>query len=71
MDNNHEMMILLKAAAQDLRRSGVPIADLTAIFSDTHETIYKDACCHVNDLGNQMMANAVVSQIMINRKAFH
>ncbi len=63
IESTHEMMILLKAAAQDLRRSEVPIFDLTGIFSDTVETVYKDDCCHLNDLGNQIMADAVVSNI--------
>ena len=65
IESTHEMMILLKAATQDLRRSEVPIVDLTAIFSNTDETVYKDACCHLNDLGNQIMADAVVSNIML------
>jgi hypothetical protein len=61
----HDRMILLKAAAQDLRRSGVPMFDLTGIFSDTDETVYRDACCHLNDLGNRIMADAVVSHLML------
>lgn len=65
IESTHEMMILLKAAAQDLRRSQVPFFDLTAIFSHTDETVYKDDCCHLNDLGNQIMADAVVSNIML------
>jgi hypothetical protein len=64
----HEMMILLKAAAQDLRRSKVPIFDLTAIFSNTDETVYIDDCCHLNDLGNQIMVDAVVSNIMLHQR---
>jgi len=60
-------MILLKAAAQDMRRSGVPIFNLTGIFSDTDEAVYKDDCCHLNDRGNQIMADAVVSNLMLNQ----
>ena len=67
----HEMMVLLKAAAEDLRRSGVPIVDLTALFSQTNETVYQDDCCHLNELGNQIMADAVASDILLyQRKPF-
>jgi hypothetical protein len=65
MEITHEMMILLKSAALDLRRSEVPIFDLTGIFSNTIETVYKDACCHLNDLGNKIMADAIVSSILL------
>jgi len=64
VENTRKMMILLKAATQDLRRSDFPIVDLTAIFSDTDETVYKDICCHLNDVDNQIMADAIVSNIM-------
>jgi len=67
VERNNEMMILLKEGVQDLRRSRVPIFDLTAIFSDTIETVYKDNCCHVNDLGNQIMADAIVSNIVLHQ----
>ena len=70
IESKHEMMVWLKAAAQDLRRSEVPITDLSTIFSHTVETVYKDACCHLNDLGNQIMADAIVSNILLyQRKA--
>jgi hypothetical protein len=65
-ESNQEMMVLLKAAAQDLRRSGVPVVDLTGIFSETKETVYQDDCCHVNDLGNEIMVDAIVSSIVLN-----
>ena len=38
----HERIMLLKVAAQDLRRSGVPMFDLTGIFSDTEgDSLYR------------------------------
>lgn len=65
-ESRNEMMILLKDAVQDLGRSGVPILDLTAIFSNTEDTVYKDDCCHLNDLGNQIMADAIVSSLILS-----
>jgi lysophospholipase L1-like esterase len=67
LEDTNEMMVLLKVAAQDLRDSGVPIFDLTGIFSSTDDTVYKDDCCHLNNLGNQIMADAVVSKIILNQ----
>ena len=38
--------------------------DLTDTFKTTHETVYKDTCCHLNDLGNQMLAKRIVEHIV-------
>jgi hypothetical protein len=54
---------LLRGAAQDLAREGVPLFDLTGIFHETPATVYVDACCHMNDRGNQIMAQHIVSVI--------
>jgi hypothetical protein len=43
---------LLRAAAQDLASEGVPVFDLTGIFHETPATVYVDARCHMNELGN-------------------
>jgi hypothetical protein len=64
VEGTNEMMGLLKVAARDLRNTGVPMYDLTGLFSHTVETVYKDDCCHLNNLGNQLMADAVVSNVM-------
>jgi hypothetical protein len=54
-------MNLLRSAAQDMASAGLPVFDLTGIFHDTPATVYKDACCHMNELGNQIMAQHIVS----------
>jgi hypothetical protein len=64
VEGTNEMMVLLKAAARNVRHAGVPMYDLTGIFSNTVETVYKDNCCHLNELGNELMADAVVSNIL-------
>ena len=69
MEGTNEMMVLLKAAVQDLRHSEVPIFDLTGIFLSTEDTVYKDDCCHLNNLGNQIMADAIVSKVMMHQSA--
>jgi hypothetical protein len=67
IEGTNEMMVSLKAAVQDLRHHGVPIFDLTNIFSSTKEPVYKDDCCHLNNLGNQIMADAVVSKVILSQ----
>ena len=67
VEGTNDMMVMLKAAAKNLRDSSVPIFDLTAIFSNITETVYKDDCCHLNNLGNQIMADAVVSKIILSQ----
>ena len=50
-----------------LKRAGVKVHDLTAIFQQTKDTVYIDKCCHLNDRGNEIMANAIVSAIVDDR----
>ena len=69
IEGTHEMMMLLKAAVQDLHHAGVPSIDLTGIFLSTKDTVYKDDCCHLNGLGNQLMADAIVSHVMAHQSA--
>ena len=63
MESQYEMMLFLKEGVHDLHSLKIPIFDLTTIFGETNETVYKDACCHVNDLGNRIMTNAILSHI--------
>ncbi len=50
----------LRRAADRLLAEGVRFHDLTPIFVDVDETIYVDNCCHVNELGNRLLAGAIV-----------
>jgi hypothetical protein len=49
----------LIAAGRGLERKGVPYLDLTTLFEHVDRTIYVDNCCHMNELGNQLMARAL------------
>lgn len=53
----------LGARTARLRAGGVAAHALTNLFSDTRETVYADWCCHVNDLGNRLMARAVFGAV--------
>lgn len=63
IEQSHAAMMLLKAGLEDLERSGIPAFDLTGVYSDTKETVYTDDCCHVNNLGNELMAEEVLAVI--------
>lgn len=49
--------------AEELRELGVNFFDLTGIFKDERRTVYSDFCCHVNQLGADLIATAIADQI--------
>jgi hypothetical protein len=48
--------LLLREAAAALVADDIAFVDLTGVYADVAETIYVDNCCHVNELGNRLMA---------------
>ena len=54
---------LLTGFNQDLQRQGVNYFDLTGIFADHSETLYRDSCCHLNDRGNELLAAEMVRRL--------
>jgi hypothetical protein len=56
-------MTLLREAAVELRAERLPIFDLTQIYRSTVEPVYRDACCHLLDLGNKIMAEQIIADI--------
>jgi hypothetical protein len=55
---------LLIAYGPQLRHRGVSFHDLTMLFSNTLEPTYGDDCCHLNSLGDQMVAQAIGDAIV-------
>ena len=53
----------LRAAGQTLRGLGVPFEDLSMIFAGVRETLYIDDCCHLNDSGNRLLADAIAARV--------
>jgi hypothetical protein len=53
----------LREMSARLRDEGIPAYDLTMLFADNSETLYKDSCCHMNDRGMELVAEAVVRHI--------
>jgi hypothetical protein len=54
---------LLFARIGALRESGVVFVDLTRSFEGHAETLYRDACCHFNLRGNEILAESIVDSI--------
>ncbi len=49
---------------RELRSRGVRFHDLTMIFSDVGEPLYSDSCCHLNERGYQLLADAIARAIL-------
>ena len=54
---------LLRQFGRDLQSRGINYFDLTRIFVDRRETLYRDDCCHFNDHGQELLAAAMVQRL--------
>ena len=59
----------LRAAGARLAARGVAFRDLTDLFAGERRTIYLDVCCHLNPLGNDLVAAAVAEVILADVQA--
>ena len=55
---------LLDERVTELGAQGVVVRSLAQVFRSIPETLYVDACCHVNDHGSDIMAEAI-SRILL------
>ncbi|MGL5061779.1 MAG: hypothetical protein ACRC62_17560 [Microcoleus sp.] len=55
---------VLLSKVGDLQKAGVNIFSGVNILDNTKETVYKDACCHYNSVGDEILANYVSSSIV-------
>lgn len=53
----------LRLLGAQLRQQGVDFHDLSVLFAQHPETLYVDSCCHLNERGNQLLAEAVADRI--------
>lgn len=53
----------LAAAGAGLRDEGVEFVDLTRLFRDHPEPLYRDNCCHLNQQGNDLLGAAVAARV--------
>jgi hypothetical protein len=54
----------LQRAGYELLQGEMRFVDLTDTFDDVEASIYVDACCHVNRLGNVLIARRMVGEIL-------
>ena len=53
----------LQELGPDLTRRGVNFVDLTNLFANTHDVLYRDNCCHVNREGQRIVITAIAKTI--------
>lgn len=56
----------LAASGEMLREAGVAFTDLTDVYVGVSERIYVDDCCHVNELGNRLLAQRIAASVTGN-----
>lgn len=54
----------LLSKVDDLQKAGVNVFSAVNILDNTKETVYKDACCHYNSVGEELLANYISSSII-------
>jgi hypothetical protein len=55
---------LLLSKVDDLQKARVNIFNGVNILDNAKETVYKDACCHYNSVGEEVLANYISSSII-------
>ena len=55
-----ETLPLMAEFGTRLREHGINYFDLTKIFENNPETLYRDDCCHFNELGYELLAEQMV-----------
>jgi hypothetical protein len=55
---------MLSERVRTLHDAGLPVFDLTPIYRDVADTVYVDSCCHVNELGNRILADRIADVIV-------
>ena len=55
---------VLLSKIDDLQKAQVNVFSAVNILDNTKETVYKDACCHYNSVGEEVLANYISSSII-------
>jgi hypothetical protein len=53
----------LRARGRELVQRGVNFVDLTTLYANTREVLYRDNCCHVNPAGQRLVIEAIAKTI--------
>ena len=63
-ENIRAVYPLLAEYGRHLREQGVEFFDLSQIYADNRQTLYRDRCCHLNRRGNKLLAAAMLQRII-------
>jgi hypothetical protein len=61
---------LLARVGAELRDQGVRFHDLQMIFAQENEPLYEDRCCHLNQRGNDLLAEEIARTVIADYAAF-
>lgn len=53
----------LVARGAALEGEGIAFEDLTGIYAEHEETLYRDACCHMNEDGNRILGEVIAQRL--------
>jgi hypothetical protein len=59
----NRLLSMWRGAIPELQDAGVKIYDLSQVFTKVVDTVYIDDCCHVNNLGQRVMADAIAERL--------
>lgn len=59
---------LLIGAGQELLEQGVYYFDLTMMFKEVQEAVYRDHCCHLNARGNELLGDIIGRRVIESMK---
>ena len=54
---------VLRELGKELSRRGVAFVDLTNVYANNRDVLYRDNCCHVNAAGQRIVVDAMVKTI--------
>jgi hypothetical protein len=54
----------LLAKVSSLQAAGVKVFNAVNVFDETRDTVYRDNCCHYNDLGNDILSRYIGQSIV-------
>jgi len=54
---------VMQSLYKNFKRAGINTLDFSMLFREITETIYKDDCCHLNQLGNELIAEAFLREL--------
>jgi hypothetical protein len=54
----------LRSRGRELVQRGVNFVDLTNVYANTREALYRDNCCHVNGDGQRLVVEAMARTII-------